>query len=150
MSDLPFEVREILRDVAHGVHGPDLSGRAAAAIVRRDLCPRCANTGHELLATPGTLAWGRCHGCATPPPGSQPDPAAPCLACGARRDAHPRSGTPYACEKMGFQEPPSYRCENRWCDWQAYLKPCERRCPRCGATVWKVSAPAEGEGEHHG
>jgi hypothetical protein len=44
-SDLPDEIRAILRDVAHGVHGSDLSGRAAAAIVRRDLCPRCAGTG---------------------------------------------------------------------------------------------------------
>jgi hypothetical protein len=44
-TDLPGEIRAILRDVAHGIHGFDLSGRAAAAIVRRDLCPRCAGTG---------------------------------------------------------------------------------------------------------
>jgi hypothetical protein len=44
-SVLPDEIRAILRDVAHDVHGADLSGRAAAAIVSRDLCPRCAGTG---------------------------------------------------------------------------------------------------------
>lgn len=61
---LPAEIREILRDVANGVFGRDLSGRAAAAIVKRDLCPRCADTGMELLDAPGALMWGMCHGCA--------------------------------------------------------------------------------------
>jgi hypothetical protein len=66
MNDLPVEIREILRDVAHGVHGPMVSGMAAASIVKRDLCPRCAGTGHELLDAPGTLMWGTCHGCNPP------------------------------------------------------------------------------------
>jgi hypothetical protein len=67
-SPLPPEIREILRDVAAGVTGPDLRGRAAAAIVARGLCPRCADTGQELLDTGGApgVAWGTCHGCAAP------------------------------------------------------------------------------------
>ena len=65
VAALPPEIREILRDVAAGVSGPDLRGRCAAAIVARDLCPRCAGTGMELLDIPGTVAWGVCHGCAS-------------------------------------------------------------------------------------
>jgi hypothetical protein len=66
---LPPEIREILRDVAHGVTGACVRERAAAAIVRRDLCPRCAGTGQELLDTGpgGPAVWGTCHGCSAPP-----------------------------------------------------------------------------------
>jgi hypothetical protein len=66
--DLPPEIREILRDAAKGVSGVCIRERAAAAIVARDLCPRCAGTGMELLDTGpgGPAAWGTCHGCRAP------------------------------------------------------------------------------------
>jgi hypothetical protein len=77
-ATLAPEIREILRDVAGGVTGPDLRGRAAAAIIKRDLCPRCADTGHELLDTGGRgVAWGTCHRCATPPPPAAAPSSAP-------------------------------------------------------------------------
>jgi hypothetical protein len=60
------------------------------------------------------------------------DPAAPCLFCGARYDAHPRAECIY-----GFQVPAVYYCDNERCTWRGYAKPCERRCPACGAQVWK-------------
>jgi hypothetical protein len=67
------------------------------------------------------------------------DPAAPCLACGKRYDAHPTGGgrCPSQHSPWDFQAPAAYYCENRRCTWRSYVKPCERRCHACGATVWK-------------
>jgi hypothetical protein len=67
-TGLPPEIREILRDAKDGTTGVCIRERAAAAIVARDLCPRCAGTGMELLDTGpgGPAAWGTCHGCRAP------------------------------------------------------------------------------------
>jgi hypothetical protein len=67
------------------------------------------------------------------------DPAASCLACGKRYDEHPTGGgkCPSDLYPWDFQAPAAYYCENRRCTWRSYSKPCERRCPACGATVWK-------------
>jgi hypothetical protein len=75
---LPPEILEILRDAKDGTTGVCIRERAAAAIVARDLCPRCAGTGQELLDTgPGGLAaWGTCHGC-RPPDAASPGRASP-------------------------------------------------------------------------
>ncbi len=60
------------------------------------------------------------------------DPAAPCLCCGKRFDAHPVAQCTH-----GFQAPATYFCENPHCRWRSYSKPYERRCQACGARVWK-------------
>jgi hypothetical protein len=75
-------------------------------------------------------------------PGFVDDAAAPCLACGRRYDEH-RPMTercPVEWSPHTFQAPPAYYCETRSCSWRGYDKPCERRCPACGATVWKDGA----------
>lgn len=35
---------------------------------------------------------------------------------------------------------PHYYCINPSCQWVAHFKPVERKCPKCGNTVWKEGA----------
>jgi hypothetical protein len=140
------EIREALAKGAEArwrAMNPGNHGRPPAAAPSRSGAPAPTHTLPPGTAIPtrGCIRCGHAYAAHARGPykctecdcaGYVDDPDAPCLCCGRAFAKHP-----VASCAPGFQAPAVYYCENARCPWRSYAKPCERRCPACGAQVWK-------------